>query len=291
MNFIPLTIETKNIWDTFLNPFPYKNSSYQFTNLYLWRKFNNTMYFASENHLFIKKGIEDPYFMAPVYRDVLYAREAYEMLFAHMDQYGHEKVIRDVEKSQLEDLKKLPFTFTYELHRDQQEYIYSVDHLRTYQGKALHKKKNHFNQFIRNHDYTLKYIEDSVKECIELAEKWFEESEYSPQLYHELLGIRDLLENRTSFNLKGISVFIDGVCQGFTILEVIQDEVILNHIEKAQKTFNGLYAFLVKTALEEFGDGILYTNREQDLGIPGLRKSKESYMPLFLEEKYIVRFT
>ena len=78
-------------------------------------------------------------------------------------------------------------------------------------------------------------IEDSVKECIELAEKWFEESEYSPQLYHELLGIRDLLGNRTSFNLKGISVFIDGVCQGFTILEVIQDEVILNHIEKAQK--------------------------------------------------------
>lgn len=67
--------------------------------------------------------------------------------------------------------------------------------------------------------------------------------------------------------------------------------MILNHIEKAQKTFNGLYAFLVKTALEEFGDGILYTNREQDLGIPGLRKSKESYMPLFLEEKYIVRFT
>lgn len=99
------------------------------------------MYFATENHLFIKKGIEDPYFMAPVYKDTLHAKEAYEMLLAHMEQCGHEKVIRDVEKSQLEDLKNMPFTFTYELHRDQQEYIYSVDQLRTYQGKALHKKK------------------------------------------------------------------------------------------------------------------------------------------------------
>jgi len=291
MEFLPLTLDTKIIWNKFLNPFPYRNSSYQFTNLYLWRKFNNTMYSASENFLFIRKGTVDPYFMAPVYSDFIHAKKAYETLLSYMEKHGHEKILRDVEKSQLDDLKKLPLKFTYELHRDQQEYIYSVDQLQTYQGKALHKKKNHFNQFIRNHDYTIKYIEDSADECIELAEKWFRDNEYSPQLYHELQGIRDLLQNRAHFDLKGIFVFIDGVCQGFTILEIIQDEVILNHIEKAEKTFNGLYAFIAKTALEKFGDGILYTNREQDLGIPGLRKSKESYMPLFLEDKYVVRFT
>ena len=41
MDFLPLTLDAKNVWDKFLNPFPYRNSSYQFTNLYLWRKFNN----------------------------------------------------------------------------------------------------------------------------------------------------------------------------------------------------------------------------------------------------------
>lgn len=291
MEFLPLTLETKKLWNKFLNPFPFRNSSYQFTNLYLWRKYNNTMYHATENTLFIRKGVETPYFMAPIYNDPAYAKEAYDTLFSYMEKYGYEKILRDVEKSQLEDLQKLPFTFSCELHRDQQEYIYSVEQLSTLKGKALHKKKNHFNQFVRNQEYTVKYIEDSVDECIELAEKWFRENEYSSQLYHELEGIRDLFQNRAHFDLKGISVFIDGVCQGFTILEKIQDDVLLNHIEKADKTFNGLYTFIANTALEEFGEGILYTNREQDLGIPGLRKSKESYIPLFLEDKYIVRFT
>lgn len=290
MEFSPLSLDTQTLWKKFLHPYPFKNSSYQFTNLYLWRKYNNTMYSAKENFLFIRKGTEDPYFMAPIYKDPIFAEEAYGTLLDFMEQKGYEKVLKDVEKSQLEDLKNLPFKFTYELDRDQQEYIYSVDLMRTYQGKALHKKKNHFNQFVRNHEYTVKYIEDSVEECIHLAEKWFGDNDYSPQLYHELQGIRDLLQNRTHFDLKGISVFIDGICQGFTILEVIQEDVILNHIEKADKTYPGLYAFLAKTAMEEFGDGIQYTNREQDLGIPGLRKSKESYLPLFLEEKYIVRF-
>lgn len=291
MNFAPLTLDTKAVWNSFLNPFPFRNSSYQFTNLYLWRRYNNTMYAANDRALYIKKGLETPYFMAPIYHNFSDAHGAYEQLFTYMKENGHELTLRDVERSQLEDLKRLPFSFTYELHRDQQEYFYSVDNLRSYQGKALHKKKNHFNNFIRNNEYTVKYIEDSVDDCIALAEKWFADNEYSPQLYYELQGIRDLFQNREQFNLKGLAVFIDGVCQGFTILEVIHEDVILNHIEKAEKTYNGLYAFLVKRAMEAFGDGVLYTNREQDLGIPGLRKSKESYMPLFLEEKYIVRFT
>jgi hypothetical protein len=165
-----------------------------------------------------------------------------------------------------------------------------VEKLRNYSGKKLHGKRNHYNNFIKNYEYEIRDIEDSKEEAITLAKKWFSESSQSEGLRNELNGIIELLEKKELFNIVGLSVFIDGVCQGFTILEVLNNEVILNHIEKADPTFTGLYAFLTKTALDRFGEGIHYTNREQDLGIPGLRRSKQSFYPEFLEEKFIVTF-
>ncbi len=290
MNFKSLDIESKKIFDQFLTPYPFIVSTYNFTNLFIWRNAQNIKYHHTDQALYIMKEKEKPFFIPPIYKDRQCGKEVYEALLSYMEENKMEKTLRDVTRTQLDDLIELGYDISHEEDRDASEYIYSVESMSTFSGKALHSKRNHFNNFVRYNQYTIKHIEDSKEECLALALKWYEESDQSDTLRHELTGIRSLLEHQDIFNVVGISVFVDDVCQGFSLLEVLNEKVILNHIEKADRRISGLYAFIARTSMEYFGSGIKYTNREQDMGIPGLRKSKESYMPEFLEEKFVVTF-
>ena len=290
MNFKSLDIESKKIFDQFLTPYPFIVSTYNFTNLFIWRNAQNIKYHHTDQALYIMKEKEKPFFIPPIYKDRQCGKEVYEALLSYMEENKMEKTLRDVTRTQLDDLIELGYDISHEEDRDASEYIYSVESMSSFSGKALHSKRNHFNNFVRYNQYTIKHIEDSKEECLALALKWYEESDQSDTLRHELTGIRSLLEHQEIFNVVGISVFVDDVCQGFSLLEVLNEKVILNHIEKADRRISGLYAFIARTSMEYFGSGIKYTNREQDMGIPGLRKSKESYMPEFLEEKFVVTF-
>lgn len=290
MNFKPLDMESRKIFDQFLSPYPFLVSTYNFTNLFIWRNAQNIQYHSTDQALYIMKEKEKPIFIPPVYKEDNQGKPAYDALLSFMEEQGLEKQLQDVSRNQLDEIIRLGYDITWESDRDSAEYIYDVERMRSFSGKDLHSKRNHFNNFIRYNQYTIKHIEESKEDCLALALKWYEDSNQSDALRHELAGIRALLEHPEFFNIVGIAVFVDEICQGFSILEVLNDDVILNHIEKADKRISGLYAFLARTSMEYFGQGITYTNREQDMGIPGLRKSKESYMPEFLEEKFHVTF-
>jgi hypothetical protein len=74
----------------------------------------------------------------------------------------------------------------------------------------------------------------------------------------------------------------------FTIGERMNDNTGIIHIEKASSSTRGSYAFVNKTFVENYLSDVKYINREQDLGIPGLRKAKKSYHPVKMGEKYCV---
>lgn len=291
MHFEPLEMESKKIFDDFLTPYPFIASTYNFTNLYIWRNAQNIKLHHSDKALYImkeKNGV--PYFIPPILKNEKDGKAAYDLLLHEMDAMGMDRELKDADKTQIELLERLGYNIEYISDRDNAEYIYTVEKMSSFSGKALHSKRNHFNNFIRYNEYTIKHIQESKEECIALAEKWYEASDKTPALAHEFAGIKELITHQEFFNLVGISVFVDDHCQGFSLLEILNEKVILNHIEKADRSISGLYAFLAKTSMEYFGEGIAFTNREQDMGIPGLRKSKESYVPEFLEEKFIVKF-
>ncbi len=291
MHFEPLEMESKKIFEEFLKPYPFIASTYNFTNLFIWRNAQNIKYHQSDEALYILKEKNNvPYFIPPIIKNEKDAGKVYDHLLETMEDMGMDKVLKDADKTQVELLEKLGYDIEYVSDRDNAEYIYTVDKMTSFSGKALHSKRNHFNNFIRYNDYTIKHIQESKEECIALAEKWYEASDKTPALTHEFTGIKELISHQEYFNLVGISVFVDDHCQGFSLLEILNEKVILNHIEKADRSISGLYAFIAKTSMEYFGEGVTYTNREQDMGIPGLRKSKESYVPEFLEEKFIVKF-
>ena len=107
----------------------------------------------------------------------------------------------------------------------------------------------------------------------------------------ELIGIKKLFANFDIIKdrLKIAGIFIDGKLEAFTMGEYINPNMALIHIEKANPMIRGLYPYINKQFLvNEFSD-VEFVNREEDLGIEGLRKAKLSYHPVKFIEKYTVR--
>ena len=92
-----------------------------------------------------------------------------------------------------------------------------------------------------------------------------------------------------ALGLTGALLTIGGKPCGFTVGEHFRPDMALIHLEKADPSIPGSYAFLNQQFAERsFGD-VTYLNREEDMGIPGLRRAKESYYPVKLVKKYRIK--
>lgn len=170
--------------------------------------------------------------------------------------------------------------------RDNFDYIYDAESLRTFQGKRLHSKRNFLNRFKATYQY--EFIFDGEK--TDIIEFFKEIDKKQPHLDEtgivELDETIDMVENRELFCLHTGEIRVNGkiisACVGAQI-----DDTLYVHIEKADKDYVGSYQAIVSEFAKAFPSA-QFINREDDLGEEGLRQSKLSYKPLYLLEKYIV---
>lgn len=197
--------------------------------------------------------------------------------------------IIDAENWFLEKLEQHKVPFQAEEDRDNSEYLYEGEKLRNLSGKKLHSKRNHYNNFTKNQNYEIRPLEGNTKAALCLAKRWLEgkESDYT---VGELAGIESTFQHMDVLPIKGITVFVDGVCQAFTICEDTTDKSVLVHVEKAGDGISGLFTFVNSENLKINHPHAEIINREQDLGIEGLRKAKLSWRPISMIDKYIVKY-
>lgn len=294
LTFNPITIEDKKIIEKYLCDYKFTTSEYSFTNLLIWRKGCDIQYTIYDKVLIIKKrDFKGKYhFMQPIG----YTKENLKKIIEELKEYRKindmEFLFKDVESSFLEDLKEIYGDEAYiQEDIDNFDYIYLSEKLISLSGKKLHSKKNHYNYFIKNYDYAVKdFSEDGVKEdCISAAEKWLDKKyNGNDYLKYEFDGISEIITYMNELNLKGMAVYVDNTVAAFTIGECVNNHMAIVHIEKGLPEINGIYAFTNKTFVENYLSSVKYINREQDLGLEGLRKAKRSYYPVKLEEKYCV---
>ena len=90
-------------------------------------------------------------------------------------------------------------------------------------------------------------------------------------------------------NLRCGLLYIDGSLEAFSIGEKFDDNMAIIHIEKANPDLQGSYALINREFVRHEWSDVKYINREEDMGIEGLRKAKLSYNPVCLLEKYDCR--
>lgn len=180
--------------------------------------------------------------------------------------------------------------FDYTPRRDLVDYIHTTDSLIKLSGKKLQKKKNLVNQFLKLYpNHTVRPINITDRDqCIELSKQWYNNKD---QLASEDTQVRERDALVKSFQcmqdleLRGVAVYVNDKFSGFSIFSQQNNDTYTVHYEKFLTDIKGLAQFInFETAkmINELGG--TYINREQDLGIPGLRQAKLSYDPCLLIE-------
>jgi uncharacterized protein len=82
---------------------------------------------------------------------------------------------------------------------------------------------------------------------------------------------------------------IDEKIEAFTFGEMINEDTAVIHVEKGNPDIKGIYPVINQEFCQNTWQGVKYINREEDMGIEGLKKAKESYYPVMLIEKFDVR--
>lgn len=183
-------------------------------------------------------------------------------------------------------------SFTEEFDRDSSDYIYSSHDLISLSGKKYHGKRNHLARFREfGAEFSL-MSEKDFDDCITFSAITYNniaaDSDHS--MLAEQFAINTFFSYFGELGLKGGVIRIDGQVRAFTIGEEICSDTFGIHIEKADTNYNGIYAGINNLFAEAEAAQYKYINREEDLGIAGLRRSKLSYHPAFLLKKYTVKF-
>lgn len=172
------------------------------------------------------------------------------------------------------------------------DYIYSRESLSRLSGKKLHKRKNHFNRFMRIYPESeyVSVTEKNFQDALYIAEQWFiEHDDGDISLQRELSSIKEIFTFRKNFEFFGGILYADGEPAAMTIFSVLSPQCLDIHFEKAINKFAADGAFSVVNrmmASSKEAEIFTYLNREEDMGIPGLQKAKEAYQPDFKLKKY-----
>lgn len=198
--------------------------------------------------------------------------------------------ITENEKDILQEL--MPDQFEYLEEENREDYIYKSDDLINLSGKKYHSKRNHISKFKKNYNWKYSDItKENISECKGFIDKWFEKnlSNKKPDIIEEKIAIHEALDNFNFFDLLGGIILVDSKIVALTIAEKINEKIVDVHFEKAFTDYDGIYAVINNEFSKRRLNSFKYINREEDLGIEGLRKSKKSYHPHIILKRYEAR--
>lgn len=295
LEFKPITLEAKEIIEGYTKGWNLECSDLSFTNLFIWGANKKMEYAEWGNCLYIKLDYEKvPVYLwtpIPYFGVEVDYRKAVDQALDYMREIGTEPTLRSV-WTPFKDLIKECYPELYisslEIAWD---YIYKREDLATLKGKKFHGKRNHINRFLReNPNYEYKSIDSSmIEECMRVYDEWSEEKdEASITLFDERLSVSLALNNMEALGLTGGCLIIDGEIVAFTLGERLLPYMQLIHIEKAKMEIDGLYPMINQQYILHECKDVTLINREEDMGLEGMRKAKRSYHPIKMVEKYFI---
>ncbi|MBQ6926820.1 MAG: DUF2156 domain-containing protein [Oscillospiraceae bacterium] len=202
--------------------------------------------------------------------------------------------ITDRHKALLEE--EFPDCFCFCEETKYADYIYEAQKLATYSGKALHGKKNHCNRFEAEHDWVfVPLTRELIPACTQMLNAWTEDNaaRLDESIVFEHNAIDRAFRNYEALGLEGGVLFADGKILGFSFGEMTSSDTFNVHVEKAAADVNGAYPMVCRELsrmLLQRHPELVWLNREDDMGLESLRKSKESYKPAYLLRKYAAKW-
>lgn len=293
MQFKALELCDKNELESYFKACGPLVSDLTFTNLFLWHFGRQISWCVQDECLIIKTKYPNsgPFIFYPLHKnnDLKAKKSALQHCIAHFNEIGAVFSIHSMSEDDARECEQImPNTFDFIYNEDRSDYVYNASELIALAGKKYHKKKTHYNNFLKQYDWSFELLnEANAGELANVYSKWFEAiSDKSEGLKNEYIGIMACLENYSKLSFSGGIIRIDGGIAAFSFAEPLNPRCVVVHIEKADINYNGIYQAINREFLANCWQDYELVNREEDLGIPGLRKAKQSYQPIYLQKKF-----
>lgn len=261
-----------------------------FTNLFCWQRYYRTQWVETDGWLVVRAHINGERKAAyiaisqddtPDYSKIIPLLEADA---AQNDQPLSLMGLSDDECALLQ--QQFPDTFVFDRNRDFADYIYRADDLRMLRGRKYAQKRNHVNKFNSLYSYHYEPItSNNIADCLQLEESWIAQHGHDESASAEYDTIQLAFKHFEELELIGGALYVDQQIVAFTYGSAINDHLFCTHVEKGDIRYEGIYQMINQLFAQHLPEKYIYINREEDLGIPGLRKSKLSYEPEFMAYK------
>ena len=292
IKFIAPEINMKLKFDKFLNSKNSQDELSAFGTHFIWSERYGIKIHMDENFALIKADKSDLnyYFPAGKLSDEELKKAIHYMIKDCKNSGREEFKISRLNKEDAESLERImPGKFEINETRNRFEYIYNSEDLANLKGKKYHGKRNHISKFKNLYNWTYeKIVPEKIEIYLKFFEKWFEKNseKEGKDFIDEFKAIKKSLENYEKLEFEGGVILVDGKIIACTIGEKINSENFVVHFEKAFTEFEGAYTIINQEFSKTLEKRFKFINREEDLGIEGLRKAKLSYKPFLLLEKY-----
>lgn len=290
IEFKALTPKDRKQYEEILFPSGERGCEYSFTNLYMWGR--QKMAYLHGHALYFSQFNRKSVYLFPIGQGD--KKAVIEAIIADAKERGIPCRFTGLTPSDCEELHQLfPDKFRCHFDRDSFDYVYDINDLCELKGRKFQKKRNHLNRFRAerpNHRF-LPITKETLPAVAEMAEKWYEKrlTDNPHGDYHmEQAALKKALRDFDELGLEGVLLEDGGELMAFAMGSPLREDTFDIHFEKALDPNDGTYAAINQgfaAYLREKHPQLQWLNREDDMGLEGLRKAKLSYNPHHMLEK------
>ncbi|MFX1566975.1 MAG: DUF2156 domain-containing protein [Promethearchaeota archaeon] len=298
----PIEITHKALFDEFFQKYPPEISEFTFTNLFMWRNYYNFLFMEFKDHLIlfsydylknrrkpINVGTKDYlYFFPPIGPS---PDKIIIEIFENLRNVEVHRVPENICQKLMENQNFPKLNLDCLEDRNNWDYIYNRDEILNLAGNKYRQNRRWLQKFLNTYDFDFQLLtEDLIEKCKELQLEWciMRACTEDESLDAEQDAIYEALNNFKTLGFSGGLICVDDKCAAYTFGEILNNNTLVIHIEKAHMEYEGSYQAINNFFLKNCCIDVIFVNREQDLGIEGLRRAKESYKPIKMIKKSII---
>ncbi len=277
--FKPIELTDRELITDFNHRFTPMSCEYSFANLFCWRNLYRLSWTLHQDRLLIHDGVEG-YTLMPL-GPTPTPSELFQ-LSSSLIKAGMPGDLSLVPLDYAENHPELNHHYTLTEERDFADYLYHTEALVELKGKKLHKKRNLVSQFHRSYPGArVEAVTGRVRTlCLDFAERLYQDNPPpSKTTVEEHQALEEAFRHFDPLELEGIAILVDEAVVAFAVFSPLNSSTHDIHFEKSDHRFKGVSQAINQETAKHLTGRCTLVNREQDLGIPGLRKAKLSYVP------------
>jgi len=270
----------------------YHTGEYSFGNMIIWSELYRPEFAIEDDIFFVRGKIENKtFYQLPVCKDL---KKGIDRLMELLERGESSPAIYGIPLAQMEQIERLyPGVFEFRYRRDRSDYVYNKSDLADYPGRKYHAKRNYVNRFLKTFGEinSEPVSPENIDEIRDFQSRWLARTleNHDQSVLEENTAVLRCLDNFSELDMFGVLVRARGRVVAYGIGEMLCEKIAIQHIEKADYEIAGAYPVVTSEFAKSLPARVTYINREEDLGIEGLRKAKESLFPCRLEDKFTAK--